>query len=149
MHAGAEALPAYESWIVDHMGGRVETFRSKLLWQIRAFTDLENAEILDFGCGTGSTTVMLAEASAGNRITAADIDPFSLEMAGMRFRHHGISSRITMLHIPPVRKAGDLDLPSGSFDFILMNGVLEHVVCRVGHRHRPVAALAGPAGDPQ
>jgi 2-polyprenyl-3-methyl-5-hydroxy-6-metoxy-1,4-benzoquinol methylase len=128
MHAGAEALPAYESWIVDHMGGRVETFRRELLRHIRAFTELENADILDFGCGTGSTTVMLAEVSPGNRITAADIDPFSLEMAEQRFRHHGISSQISMIQIPPVREIGDLDLPAGGFDFILMNGVLEHVV---------------------
>ena len=62
MHAGAEELPDYEKWIIDHMGGRVETFRKKLLRQIRAFTRLENADILDFGCGTGSTTVMLASA---------------------------------------------------------------------------------------
>jgi 2-polyprenyl-3-methyl-5-hydroxy-6-metoxy-1,4-benzoquinol methylase len=127
MHAGAEELPAYESWIVDHMGGRVETFRRQLLRQIRAFTRLEDLDILDFGCGTGSTTVILAEACADNRITAADIDPRSLEMAELRFRHHGISSQISMLKISPVKKVGDLKLPSEHFDFVLMNGVLEHV----------------------
>ena len=127
MHAGAEDLPAYESWIVDHMGGRVETFRRQLLWQIRAFTRLENADILDFGCGTGSTTVMLAEASTDNRVTAADIDPRSLEMAELRLRHHGISSQISLRRIQPISRVGDLDLPSETFDFVLMNGVLEHV----------------------
>lgn len=127
MHAGAEDLPAYESWIVDHMGARVETFRRQLLWQIRAFTRLENADILDFGCGTGSTTVMLAEVSADNRITAADIDPRSLEMAELRLRHHGISSQISLRRIQPISMVGDLDLPSETFDFVLMNGVLEHV----------------------
>ncbi len=126
-HAGAEELPAYESWIIDHMGGRVETFRKDLLWQIRAFTSLENIDILDFGCGTGSTTVMLAEADSSNRVTAMDIDPESLEMAELRFRHHGISSQISLRRIQLIREAGDLDLPSGQFDFVLMNGVLEHV----------------------
>jgi 2-polyprenyl-3-methyl-5-hydroxy-6-metoxy-1,4-benzoquinol methylase len=128
MHASAQGLPAYESWIVDHMGGRVETFRLKLLRQIGAFTDLQGADIIDFGCGTGSTTVMLAEASAGGRITAADIDPLSLELAAMRFEHHGISSQVSMLRIDAVEKEGDLGLASDSFDFVLMNGVLEHVV---------------------
>jgi len=128
MHSAAVGLPAYESWIVDHMGGRVETFRRRLLRQISAFTDLQGADILDFGCGTGSTTVMLAEASAGGRISAADIDPLSLEMARMRFEHHGISSRVSILAIDPVEKEGDLSLDSGTFDFVLMNGVLEHVV---------------------
>jgi len=128
MHAGGEGLPAYESWIVDHMGGRVETFRRQLLRQIRAFTGLEDSEILDFGCGTGSTAVMLAEAGDSARITAADIDPVSLELAELRFRHHGVSSRISIRLIDPVLKAGDLDLPPDRFDLVLMNGVLEHVV---------------------
>jgi 2-polyprenyl-3-methyl-5-hydroxy-6-metoxy-1,4-benzoquinol methylase len=128
MHDGAEELPGYEGWIEDHMGGRVETFRSRLLPQIRAFTGLENMDILDFGCGTGSTTVMLAEVGEGSRITAADIDPRSLELARMRFEHHGLSPRITLMRIDPVRRIGDLEIPSGSFDFVLMNGVLEHVV---------------------
>jgi len=128
MHAEAEELPGYESWIIDHMGGRVETFRKDLLWQIKAFTSLENIDILDFGCGTGSTTVMLAEADSDNRVTATDIDPGSLELAELRFRHHGISSQISLRRIPLIKEAGDLDLSSEKFDFVLMNGVLEHVV---------------------
>ena len=127
MVAGSEELPDYEKWIIDHMGGRVEVFRERLLRQIKVFTSLENADILDFGCGTGSTAVMLAEADSNNRVTAADIDPGSLEMADLRFRYHGISSQISICQIPPIKEVGDLDLPSGHFDFVLMNGVLEHV----------------------
>ena len=137
MHASAVDLPAYESWIIDHMGGRVETFRRRLLPQIQAFTDLSGMDILDFGCGTGSTTVILAEASDGS-VTAADIDESSLEMARMRFEHHDISQRVSLQKIEPIEKEGDLDLPAESFDFVLMNGVLEHVV---PFRNRPAVLL--------
>ncbi len=110
------------------MGGRVVAFRNRLLPQIRAFTDLHGLDILDFGCGTGSTTVVLAESAESARITAVDIDPGSLEIARLRFDHHGVASRITTFHITPIHGTGDLDLQSESFDFILLNGVLEHVV---------------------
>ena len=128
LHAGAEELPDYHGWLVDHMGGRVETFRSRLLWQIKAFTSLQNLDILDFGCGTGSSAVMMAEAESSNRVVAADIDPASLELAELRFRYHEILSRITIRHIAPIRAVGDLELPTETFDFVLMNGVLEHVI---------------------
>jgi 2-polyprenyl-3-methyl-5-hydroxy-6-metoxy-1,4-benzoquinol methylase len=128
LHAGAEALSDYEGWIVDHMGGRVETFRKRLLWQIQAFCNLKNLDILDFGCGTGSTTVMLAESDPHNRVTGVDIDPASLELADMRFCHHGLSEQIETRHISPIQDPGDLELPSECFDFVLLNGVLEHVV---------------------
>ncbi len=128
LHAGAEDLSDYEGWIVDHMGGRVETFRSRLLWQIKAFTSLQNLDILDFGCGTGSTTVMLAEADSNNRIVGVDIDQQSLDLAELRFQFHNISSQISLRHISPVQDPGDLELPPECFDFVLMNGVLEHVI---------------------
>lgn len=128
LHAGAEALPGYERWIEEHLGGRVVDFRRRLVPQILAFTDLRDLDVLDFGCGTGSTTVALAENAPGSRITAIDIDSASLEIAHLRFAHHGFQDRIEMLAIQPVTRLGHLPFAEASFDFILANGVLEHVV---------------------
>ncbi|MFQ5600846.1 MAG: class I SAM-dependent methyltransferase [Candidatus Krumholzibacteriia bacterium] len=128
MHAGAEKLPMYHEWIRDHMGGRVVAFRRQLMPQVRVFTDLRDMDILDFGCGTGSTTVALSEQAEGSRLTAIDIDADSLDIAALRFEHHGIRERVNTLHIPPVSQVGDLDFEPESIDFILANGVLEHVV---------------------
>ncbi len=128
MHAGAEGLPFYREWIDGHMGGRVLTFRERLMPQIRAFTNLRGMDVLDFGCGTGSTTVVLCENAESSRITAMDIDPHSLEIAALRLRHHAMEDRVTTHRIPAVRRIGDVPVESGSFDFILANGVLEHVV---------------------
>ena len=128
MHAGSESLPGYPRWIAEHMGGRVLAFRARLLPQIRAFTDLHGLDLLDFGCGTGSTTVMLAEASPDARLTAIDVDALGLSIAALRLQHHGLAARVCLQRIAPVRHAGDLPFPSESFDFVLANGVLEHVV---------------------
>jgi ubiquinone/menaquinone biosynthesis C-methylase UbiE len=128
MHAGSESLPGYPRWIAEHMGGRVLAFRARLLPQMRAFTDLRGLDILDFGCGTGSTTVVLAEASEGGSLTGIDVDQRGLEIAALRLRHHGLEARVRLQHIAPVSQCGDLPLPGASFDLVLANGVLEHVV---------------------
>lgn len=128
MHAGSEGLPGHAGWIRDHLGGRVLAFRERLAPQIRAFTDLRRQDVLDFGCGTGSTTVVLAEMSPDARLTAIDIDTRGLEIARLRLAHHGFERRVELRAIAPVVRVGDLPFPPASFDFILANGVLEHVV---------------------
>lgn len=128
MHAGAERLPGYAGWIADHLGGRVVAFRQRLVPQILAFTDLRDLDGLDFGCGTGSSTVALWERAERGRWTALDVDRDGLEIARLRFRHHGMEGRVTLHAIEPVQRVGDLPFASASYDFILANGVLEHVV---------------------
>jgi ubiquinone/menaquinone biosynthesis C-methylase UbiE len=128
MHADSVGLPDYDKYIEDHLGGRVLAFRRRLIPQALAFTDLEGMDILDFGCGTGSTTVAIAERASGSRITALDIDRSSLEIAAMRLAHHGLDGHVGLCQIAPVTATTALPLRSASFDFVMMNGVLEHVV---------------------
>ncbi len=128
MHAGTESLRDYRGWIDDHMGGRVLAFRRRLIPQVLAFTNLRGLEILDFGCGTGSSVVALAEKAKGGSITATDIDPDALEIAKLRLEYHDLADQVRLRLIPSVVEVGDLKMPDETFDFILANGVLEHVV---------------------
>ncbi len=128
LHAGSESLPGYNHWIHEHMGGRVVTFRARLVPHIHAFTPLRNLDVLDFGCGTGSSLVVLGEMANGGTLTGIDVDRRGIQIAALRVRHHGLADRAVLQAIEPVQKPGDLPFASESFDFILANGVLEHVV---------------------
>lgn len=110
------------------MGGRVVAFRRRLIPQALAFTDLKRMAILDFGCGTGSTSVALAERAEGSHVTALDIDYGSLRIAALRLQHHRLAERVSLCQIERVTRERGLPFRSDRFDFIMMNGVLEHVV---------------------
>ncbi|MEZ4462227.1 MAG: class I SAM-dependent methyltransferase [bacterium] len=53
-------------------------------------------QIADLGCGTGASTITLAERLDGH-ITAVDLFPQFLDVLGDRARAHGVESRITTL----------------------------------------------------
>jgi 2-polyprenyl-3-methyl-5-hydroxy-6-metoxy-1,4-benzoquinol methylase len=73
--------------------------------------------VLDFGCGDGYGTRMLAERSAV--ILGIDVDPAAIELARKKYSHPSLAFR----HI------GGLPLPfeSESFDVVLSFQVIEHV----------------------
>jgi 2-polyprenyl-3-methyl-5-hydroxy-6-metoxy-1,4-benzoquinol methylase len=79
--------------------------------------------ILDAGCGTGFSTLKLARANPGAKITAVDLSPSSLQLAQQRLKAAGIScENIQFLQ-------GDLaqiNLPQ-TFDYIYCTGVLHHM----------------------
>ena len=58
----------------------------------RVISSLEDCLILDVACGTGYTTLILAEANPGAKIIAVDISPLSLEIAEKRLHYHGFSN---------------------------------------------------------
>ena len=55
----------------------------------RVLDDLSECVILDLACGTGFTTLTLAEANPGAKIIATDISSESLKIAEERLIHHG------------------------------------------------------------
>ncbi|AGY56426.1 class I SAM-dependent methyltransferase [Gloeobacter kilaueensis] len=75
--------------------------------------------ILDAGCGSGYTTLALAQANPGARITGIDLSPRSVEVARERLAHHGFSD--ANFHALPIERAGEL---GETFDFINCDEVL-------------------------
>lgn len=78
--------------------------------------------VLDFGCGTGSSTVILAR--AGFRAVGIDADPSLLNAARMRVADYGLSDLASF-----VETDGTSDPPfePGSFDAVVASGVFEHI----------------------
>src|SRR5437867_2210744 len=126
MHRGREHLPRYSNWIHDNLGAegsRLDHFSRYLYPEIRRHCgDLADRRVLDFGCGTGASTAVLA--SHSREVVAFDINPQVVGICRKRLEEHGLGDRTRVISAPDLRSIlGDI----GTFDFILLEAVLEHV----------------------
>jgi SAM-dependent methyltransferase len=138
LHRGKESLPHYCSYLKAHLGGpesRLVQFCESLVPEMEHHCGtLVNRSVLDFGCGTGATTV--AVALAGARVTAFDVHAESIRIAEQRVREHGLEDRITIRCAASTEEALT---PDERFDVVLMNGVIEHIPSSVpGLRRRVI-----------
>lgn len=140
LHKGKENLSSWQGYIDAHLGGdksRYYAYATTLLPEIKyRCGELANKRVLDFGCGTGATTAMLA--LEANEIVAYDIDKKSIDICKQRMQEHKTQAKITFL-------SGDfssLKDTIGIFDFILVNGVIEHIpLSQKGLRKRIISDL--------
>jgi len=131
MHKGKEHLSQYPGYIRDHLGGedsRLNAFSRYLYPEIRLHCgDLVGSRVLDFGCGTGASTAILALHS--REIVGFDINPQSAGICRKRLEEHGVGDRAQVFSSPDFRTV----LPKlGTFDIILLEGVLEHIPISAG-----------------
>jgi 2-polyprenyl-3-methyl-5-hydroxy-6-metoxy-1,4-benzoquinol methylase len=75
--------------LANHLEGRLAEFRETTIPWLHYCCGLAGRRILEIGCGTGSSTVALAEQGAA--VTALDIDPQVLRVAQTRCLLHGLS----------------------------------------------------------
>jgi 2-polyprenyl-3-methyl-5-hydroxy-6-metoxy-1,4-benzoquinol methylase len=93
-------------------------------WHLLFHRHLKNVadlRILDIGCGTGWTSLLLAQ--RGARVTAIDISPRQIEILRRNALHYGLDGQIQAL-------AGDItrmELPAASFDLSIGASFLHHL----------------------
>ncbi len=80
---------------------------------------MENAYILDIGCGSGIATIELAKLSDGE-IIGIDINQDALDKFKLKVENEGLSSCIKIFN----RSLYNTEFPVESFDFIWDEGVL-------------------------
>lgn len=112
---------AYESDLQTHLHGALERDRRTVIPWFDSARPLGNLRILELGCGTGSSTVALAE--QGARVTAIDLDEGSLQVARDRCAIYNLEVEFLRL------SATDIEARFGanSFDFIVFSASLEHM----------------------
>ena len=137
----------YLSWWRDHAGGRVEFFRQHLIPALEKTRPIDGLKILDFGCGTGCSSVALAE--RGATVVGVDPDRTSLRVAEQRVIDLRHENRITLRQIQYLtRRDEKLPLPDASFDLATMFGVLEHAYPHEWrHCVRELTRLIKPGGE--
>jgi SAM-dependent methyltransferase len=111
------------------IAGRVSHLRSHLPagWEPRA--------IVDFGCGTGETSTVLAAAFPNARVVGVDTAENAIRLA--RSRH--ASERVSFLPVAALRE-------NDAFDLCYINGVFHHI--KPGDRRAAIALIRrclGPA----
>jgi SAM-dependent methyltransferase len=83
--------------------------------------DVEGANVLDFGCGTGKNASILA--ARGARVWALDISPDLLALATRRAHLDGLTGAITTV----CGSAHAIPLPDASIDLVFGNAILHHL----------------------
>lgn len=112
-----------------HLYRRLDTFRNTVIpWLISA-KPLSGSRILEIGCGTGSSTVALAEQGAD--VTAVDILETSLAVAKDRCKVYGLNVNFFCANATEVHKIFE----GQHFDFIIFFATLEHMT----HNERVIA----------
>lgn len=87
-------------------------------------SEFRGRRLLDFGCGAGASTVVLARMFPDTEIVGIDLSDEMLDLARARARFYG-SANIQFLRSP-----GEQELPAniGMFDFISFSAVFEHML---------------------
>lgn len=105
----------------NHMFRRLDEDRSRIIPWLDAAGPLRGASILEIGCGTGCSTVALAE--QGAEVTAVDVDAGSLAVASDRCRAYGLDVSFAHANATEVHEL----FAGRHFDHIIFYAALEHM----------------------
>lgn len=103
--------------------GYVESRLRGALFSFRNPEDFDGARVLDFGCGAGSSTIVLARLLPGASLVGVELNERLVELARERGQHHGIDATF---HVSPGPKA--LPAGIGEFDYVVLTAVWEHLL---------------------
>lgn len=88
--------------------------------------ELAGRRVLDFGCGAGASTAILARLIPTAEIVGVELEPDLLDLARRRAAHHGLE-RVHLYASP----TGDRLPPDlGTFDVVFLSAVFEHLLPR-------------------
>jgi 2-polyprenyl-3-methyl-5-hydroxy-6-metoxy-1,4-benzoquinol methylase len=113
----------------NHLYRRLDDFRNTVIPWLSNAKSLGESRILEIGCGTGSSTVALAE--QGANVTAVDILETSLAVAKDRCRVYDLSVNFLCVNATEVHKV----FAGQHFDSIIFFATLEHMT----HNERMIA----------
>ena len=91
------------------------------IYSVKCLGDVEGKNILDFGCGNGYLSVILAK--RGANVDAIDISSEAINSAKIMAKMNHVEENIRFV----VGSAYELDYPDNSFDFIIGQAILHHI----------------------
>ena len=107
------------SEVKEHLDERVFIDRVRVIPWINKNLDLDNAQILEIGCGTGSSSITLAE--QGANVLGIDIHRESLKIARLRAELYNLDIEYKEF------SAVEIDKLEKKFDAVILYATLEHL----------------------
>lgn len=104
-----------------HLYKRLENDRQKIIPWLDNASTLQNKRILEIGCGTGSSSVAIAE--QGAKVTGIDIDEGALSVAKDRCKIYGVNAEFKLLNTVQIKDT----FGTNAFDSIIFFACLEHM----------------------
>jgi S-adenosylmethionine-dependent methyltransferase len=111
----------FEEGLKEHLYKRLETDRARVVPWLDEAKSLNNSSILEIGCGSGSSTVALAE--QGAKVVGIDIDNSGLAIAKERCKLYGLEVEFKNMNAIDLSNA----FQGERFDFIIFFACLEHM----------------------
>lgn len=111
----------YEHDLAAHLRGRLQSDRGIIVPWINNARTLQKKRILEIGCGTGSSTVALAEQGAS--VTGIDIDEGALAVARDRSTVYGLEVEFAALNVTRIVDT----FGANTFDIVIFFACLEHM----------------------
>lgn len=105
----------------DHLYRRLDNFRKTVIPWLMNARSLHRSRVLEIGCGTGSSTVALAE--QGAQVTAVDILESSIQVAKDRCKVYGLNVNFLCANAAEIHRV----CAGQHFDFIIFFAALEHM----------------------
>ena len=99
-------------------------------WDILSFIgqeDFAGKRVLDFGSGSGASSMVLARMFPDTTIVGVELLPELVDLSRHRAKFHGVNDRVSFQLSPD---SSNLPPDIGDFDFIIFSAVYEHLLPR-------------------
>ena len=117
------------AWLCDEIARDEDPLyvRSDLMMSLLSYvreSDFVGKLVLDFGCGSGASTVIIARMFPRCRVLGVELDERLLELARLRIQHYRLDN-VDLLRSPAADRIPEQAL---GVDFILLSAVWEHLL---------------------
>jgi len=113
---------AYKEDLQDHIINRIESDRRRIIPWLNNSMPLKGKKILEIGCGTGSSSMALAE--QGAKVIGIDLDEGALKVAEDRQKAYNLDVEFYFLNAVEAHEK----FKDEKFDMIIFFATLEHMI---------------------
>lgn len=118
---GKENHPRYQLWFDEYVTLEDRHLKN-FVPLLKEYTDIKDKLILDFGCGTGGSSVALGLSSA--KVIGVEPQNAHVEVAQARVRKYQLTD---LVKISQLTNTFELPFPNGTFDICVCHSVLEYI----------------------